>query len=510
MFLTVMELLACHCFAHQSLLFHAGIFATCIVLYLFWCRGRGPPPARVEPSRTCTTVLKSASPFEASSRDAKSAAEASKQDSTATKVKSLARGQGSWDPVVTSFRDYIESDPHVRQLAQDMFDEIPAVAPFDLDVALQPALHRYEELLAKMNVWLITPPPWDAGAARVGCAGLPLSAAIIWPSATPAGLAFFLHPGVNQHLQRILTRWAQFLASPASARHLNDDPETGWFCPAALDAFAVVGNPSAEPGQRRLSFAELYEFDFTRPDRGYASWDELFTRRFRPGVRPVRAPADPRAIVNPCEAAPHCVATNAQLHAPFWLKGQPYSLAEMLGAAPASRDAPLAARFAGGTVYQAFLSALSYHRWHAPIAGTVTHVRRIAGTYFAQQAAHGFGGAARPAPDPRAPQYSQAYIAHVATRAVVCVRADDGAGLGTVAFVAVGMSEVSSCEVAVREGQRVEKGEGIGTFHFGGSSICLVFEPGVRLKWWREPVVDGGDRNRKVNSLLATVVGGSP
>jgi phosphatidylserine decarboxylase len=27
--------------------------------------------------------------------------------------------------------------------------------------------------------------------------------------------------------------------------------------------------------------------------------------------------------------------------------------------------------FEGGTVYQAFLSALSYHHWHAPIDGTV-------------------------------------------------------------------------------------------------------------------------------------------
>jgi phosphatidylserine decarboxylase len=27
--------------------------------------------------------------------------------------------------------------------------------------------------------------------------------------------------------------------------------------------------------------------------------------------------------------------------------------------------------FEGGTVYQAFLSALSYHHWHAPIDGIV-------------------------------------------------------------------------------------------------------------------------------------------
>ncbi len=30
---------------------------------------------------------------------------------------------------------------------------------------------------------------------------------------------------------------------------------------------------------------------------------------------------------------------------------------------------PLVDKFVGGTIYQAFLSALSYHRWHAPVSG---------------------------------------------------------------------------------------------------------------------------------------------
>jgi phosphatidylserine decarboxylase len=31
----------------------------------------------------------------------------------------------------------------------------------------------------------------------------------------------------------------------------------------------------------------------------------------------------------------------------------------------------LAELFQGGTVYQAFLSALSYHRWHSPVNGVI-------------------------------------------------------------------------------------------------------------------------------------------
>ena len=49
------------------------------------------------------------------------------------------------------------------------------------------------------------------------------------------------------------------------------------------------------------------------------------------------------------------------------------------------------------------------------------------------------------------------------------------------AFVAVGMVEVSACKIAskVKPGQHLEKGEELGYFQFGGSTHCLVFRPGA-------------------------------
>jgi len=43
------------------------------------------------------------------------------------------------------------------------------------------------------------------------------------------------------------------------------------------------------------------------------------------------------------------------------------------------------------------------------------------------------------------------------------------------------MAEVSSCEITVSVGQLVRKGDPIGTFHFGGSTHCLIFRPGVNI-----------------------------
>lgn len=55
----------------------------------------------------------------------------------------------------------------------------------------------------------------------------------------------------------------------------------------------------------------------------------------------------------------------------------------------------------------------------------------------------------------------------------------DNKDIGMVCFMPVGMSEVSSCDVAVKPGEPVKKRDYIGRFLFGGSSQCLIFEPGV-------------------------------
>ena len=70
-------------------------------------------------------------------------------------------------------------------------------------------------------------------------------------------------------------------------------------------------------------------------------------------------------IINACESAPYKIATDVKLADEFWIKGQPYSLRHMFA------DDPVAEQFVGGTIYQAFLSALSYHRWHSPVSGTI-------------------------------------------------------------------------------------------------------------------------------------------
>jgi len=78
------------------------------------------------------------------------------------------------------------------------------------------------------------------------------------------------------------------------------------------------------------------------------------------------------------------------------------------------------------------------------------------------------------------PTNSQSYLAHVAARAIILIEADDPV-IGLMAFVPVGMVEVSSCivDAKMRPGYHVGKGEELGSFQYGGSTHCLVFRPGA-------------------------------
>ena len=129
-------------------------------------------------------------------------------------------------------------------------------------------------------------------------------------------------------------------------------------------------------------------------------------------------------------------------------------------------------QFVGGTVYQAFLSATNYHRWHSPVAGTIVRAFVQEGTYYSEADSEGA--------DAVEPMNSQSYLAHVAARAVILIEANDPV-IGLMGFVPVGMSEVSSCVIhpKVTPGYRVGKGEELGYFQYGGSTHCLVFRPGA-------------------------------
>ena len=164
--------------------------------------------------------------------------------------------------------------------------------------------------------------------------GFPINAILNWTMGVPAGFAAFRNEKVNAIFRKILDEYAAYLDSPASLSVINDSP-AGWKSQAALAKLEMEQYPYV-PGDTHW---------------GYRSWNDFFTRRLKRGVNKRDA---------------------------FWIKAQPYSLSDMPG-----NDDAAAAQFVGGDVYQAFLSALKYHRWHSPVAGTIkkAYIQRGVGLF---------------------------------------------------------------------------------------------------------------------------------
>ena len=311
--------------------------------------------------------------------------------------------------------------------------------------------------------------------------GFPINALINWPMATPAGYACFLNDKVNKAFENVLNYWAQYLTTSASCSVLNED-ENGWFSTTALDYMVD------EDGR---TFQQQFCCDPTKPHWGFTSWDDFFTRKFKLGVRPLPDNLTDYDIVNACESAPFKIEENVNHRSVFWIKEQPYSLSHMV-----NNHKEWSKYFTGCTIYQAFLSATSYHCWHSPIDGIVRYVENIPGSYYSQT--YDIQN------DYASPNMSQGYITHVAARALVIIEAKNK-DIGYLGFISVGMSEVSSNEVTAKVGTEIKKGGPLGMFHFGGSTHCLLFRHGLKVDFFlgQEPGLDA--HNIQLRKKIATV-----
>jgi phosphatidylserine decarboxylase len=134
------------------------------------------------------------------------------------------------------------------------------------------------------------------------------------------------------------------------------------------------------PGSVRASFlrsfARKYGIDVDeaeKPITDYSGLQEFFTRRLRPGARPIDAAAD--AVVSPADGTvvERGIASDGRL---VNGKGTAFTLEELL----ADRD--LAATLSGGAFDVTYLSPRDYHRVHAPVTGKILGWHYIPGKLF--------------------------------------------------------------------------------------------------------------------------------
>lgn len=205
-------------------------------------------------------------------------------------------------------------------------------------------------------------------------------------------------------------------------------------------------------------FVADYEIDVDEaelPVDEYKTLNEFFYRSLKPGLRPVQHPDDRARALCPADSRAVVFASVGDARR-LWVKGSGFTLARLL-------DVGEGHAFEGGSVAIFRLAPNDYHRYHSPVAGTVSAVRPVDGEYHSVKD-YAMG--------------SSTDVLGLNKRTVVEIDTDE---FGAVALVIVGALEVGSIVLTgfAEAGKRVERGDDGGYFAYGGSTVVAVFRAGA-------------------------------
>jgi phosphatidylserine decarboxylase len=190
------------------------------------------------------------------------------------------------------------------------------------------------------------------------------------------------------------------------------------------------------------------------PAGGFVSFNDFFTRKLKPGARPISDPNNDAALICPADCVVSPISSALTSDQDFEVKGDTYNIAALLG------SVGLANRFAGGAAIVCLLYPKDYHRFHAPVTGTIAAKGSLDDKHYY----YGFKGLVK-----YFSEYHRAYYL-INTR-----------NSGQVGFVAIGMSDINSVNMPLPGdlNKEIKKGDEIGFFAYGGSGIVMLFEPGI-------------------------------
>jgi phosphatidylserine decarboxylase len=217
----------------------------------------------------------------------------------------------------------------------------------------------------------------------------------------------------------------------------------------------VTGSFAKSRASRKLIpwFAKSYGIrieDAEKHVRDYGSLNEFFSRRLKPGLRPVDASAD--VAVSPVDSIITGIGPIREGEI-LQVKGQDYTVEELLN------SSPRAVSYTNGFFMVLYLSPTDYHRIHSPVEGRILEKEHIPGKVY-------------PVND-----FGLVHMRRVLSRnerLVTYVRHDHG----EVAVVKVGAMNVSSIQYVTPLPEQLHRGGDLAYFEFG-STVVLLFENGT-------------------------------
>ncbi|KAF9775802.1 hypothetical protein IL306_006071 [Fusarium sp. DS 682] len=192
----------------------------------------------------------------------------------------------------------------------------------------------------------------------------------------------------------------------------------------------------------------------------YKTFEDFFARAHRDGSRPIHKPDDALSAVVVADSRLVTYDSVAETKK-LWIKGQDFSITNLV------MDTHLGSLFENSAVASFRLSPQDYHRFHSPVTGKIKLFRSVPGDYYQV--------------DPVA-LHSRVDILTRNRREYVII---DTLEFGEVLFVAIGATNVGSVIIHdkfQKSNAKIKKGDELGYFQFGGSSIIVAFLEG-RIKF---------------------------
>ena len=213
---------------------------------------------------------------------------------------------------------------------------------------------------------------------------------------------------------------------------------------------ALYGKLMDQAGSRKKiqPFVDQYAINMDEASKtidAYTSFNDFFSRSLKPDVRDMQdglvSPADGKIIA----------FENVDQVNQFFVKGNPFTLTSFL------QDQTLAAQYKNASLFLIRLAPNDYHRFHFPFAGNVSPVRKIKGSYFSVS------------PYAIMENFARVFCEN---KREFCILSTDT--IGDVLISPVGATMVGAIIETYQPNTTVNKGDEIGYFAFGGSSVLVL------------------------------------
>jgi phosphatidylserine decarboxylase precursor len=189
----------------------------------------------------------------------------------------------------------------------------------------------------------------------------------------------------------------------------------------------------------------------------YETINKWFVRKLAPGARPVPFPNDTSIVGSPADA--RLIVYPIYENMTVWIKNESFTPFDLLGGKDTKGADTEAKNFEGGSIAIVRLAPADYHRFHAPVDGTLESITAVSGTYLSVNA-----DAAT----------SENHVYYNLRKVAII----DNTPVGRVAYIAIGATCVGSVSWTAVKGQTLKRGDEYGFMAFGGSTVIMLFQKG--------------------------------